>query len=309
MITPGYLKPGDKIGIVAPSRKVSRDEMAHGIALLHKEGFEIVEGKNLYGDHYQFSGNDNERAADLQQMIDDPDIKAIICARGGYGSVRIIDELHFESLMENPKWIVGYSDATVLHSHIHHSTGVETLHACMMHSLIPEKYDDVSFRSMISALKGEPVAYEIPVAENFKTLNRQGENTSVVVGGNLSLLYSLAGSSSDIETVGKILFLEDLDEYLYHIDRMMMNLKRTRKIDFLAGLIIGGMTDMKDNTIPYGQSAYEIIFEHVREFEYPVCFGFPAGHGKENRALIFGREARLTVTEQTVSLEFSEGDV
>jgi muramoyltetrapeptide carboxypeptidase len=288
MITPPYLKKGDKIGIAASARKVSIDELEPAISAFKSWGLEVVLGKNVFQSQDQFAGTDQERAEDLQTLLDDPSIKAIIGARGGYGTLRIIDRLHFDGLKRHPKWIVGFSDITVLHAHIH-NLGIETLHAKM---LINFTKDEVSSQTLKQALFGVLHEHEAPP----HALNRKGIAEGQLVGGNLSLLYAIAGSVSDMDTQGKILFIEDLDEYLYHVDRMMMNLKRSGKLDALAGLVVGGMSDMKDNKIPFGKNAEEIILDAVKEFDYPVCFQFPAGHVDTNQALYLGRKVRLEVS-------------
>lgn len=287
MISPAYLKKGDKIGIVASARKVSEAEMDPGISLLKKWGLEVVPGESLYKEDHQFGGTDLERANDLQQMLDDPSIKAVIFARGGYGTLRIIDQLNFNAFRKSPKWLIGFSDITVLHSHIH-PFQIETLHAKM---LLNFTKNEASSEALRQALFGELKKYE----HTPHPLNRQGIAEAELVGGNLSLLYALTGSVSDIDTKGKILFLEDLDEYLYHIDRMMLNLKRSGKLSHLKGLVVGGMTDMKDNAIPFGKNAEEIILDAVKEFQYPVCFDFPAGHVDLNLPLYLGRKIKLEV--------------
>jgi muramoyltetrapeptide carboxypeptidase len=307
MITPDFLKPGDKIGIVAPSRKVSPQELEPGIRFLQDKGFEVVLGKNVYGSNNQFSGTDNERCADFQSMIDDRSIRAIIAARGGYGAVRIIDDLELDPLMDDPKWLCGFSDLTVMHNHFHHYLGMETIHSCMMFNFTADRYEEASAESLVKTLMGEKPFYEFPVEERFAALNKQGGSEGLLVGGNLSMLYSMLGTASDIDTRGKILFIEDLDEYLYHIDRMMIALKRAGKLANLVGLIAGGMNEMKDNAIPFGKTAEEIIRDVAGEYEYPICFGFPAGHIKQNYALILGREADLNVDENNVSLSFLDG--
>ena len=238
-----------------------------------------------------------QRSADLQQMIDNPDIKAIICARGGYGTVRILDLIDFSDLKANPKWIAGYSDVTALHSTLHN------LNITSLHSTMPINFSDNtknSLESLKQTLFGNLISYNFPRHE----LNRIGHTKGKVVGGNLSVIYSLLGSNTDINTDGKILFLEDLDEYLYHIDRMMMNLKRNGKLSKLAGLIIGGMSDMNDNTIPFGKSAMEIIAESVSEYDYPVAFNFPAGHIDNNNTIILGQNANLTIDRKNSNLTF-----
>jgi muramoyltetrapeptide carboxypeptidase len=229
-------------------------------------------------------------------MLDDPEVKAIFSARGGYGAVRIIDTLDFTRFCAHPKWIAGYSDVTVFHAHIQQNFGIQTLHCTMPFSF---SKDAASTELMGQALFGRLNEYTLTA----HGLNRAGNGNGILCGGNLSLVYALAGTSSDIDTAGKILFLEDLDEYLYHIDRMMMQLKRSGKLAPLAGLIVGGMSDMKDNAIPFGKTAEEIIIDAVKEYDYPVCFGFPAGHGEKNFPLFSGRKASLNCGE-TVSIKF-----
>ncbi len=293
---PPYLKKGDKIGIVACARKVAPGEISDAIALFIGWGLEVVFGKNLFNARDQFSGTDDERAADLQEMFDNPSVKAVICARGGYGTVRIVDEINFEKFIQDPKWMIGFSDITVLHSHIH-TLGIETLHAKMLMNI---NKDQESSETLRKALFGEDLTFNVTPNQ----LNRTGEIEAEMVGGNLSLIYSLQGSASDIDTNCKVLFLEDLDEYLYHIDRMMISLKRAGKLKGLAGLVIGGMTDMKDNAIPFGKTAEEIIMEAVKEYNYPVCFDFPAGHIDRNLALYFGKRVKLVVNERGGELSF-----
>lgn len=295
MIIPPYLKKGDKIGIAACARKVSAEELEPALNAFEQWGLKVELGKYLFKTNNQFAGTDEERAEDLQLLLDDPSVKAIIGARGGYGTLRIIDNLNFDAFKKNPKWMVGFSDITVLHSHIH-NLHIETLHAKM---LINFAKDEDSSELLRKALFGELHRYEVP---SF-ALNRKGTAKGILTGGNLSLLFALNGSISDIDTRGKILFIEDLDEYLYHVDRMMLNLKRSGKLSQLSGLIVGGMSDMKDNKIPFGKNAEEIILDAVKEFNYPVCFNFPAGHVDNNLPLYLGREVTLEVKENT-SLSF-----
>jgi muramoyltetrapeptide carboxypeptidase len=287
LIQPPYLKKGDKIAILATARKISKEEIEPAIAILKSWGLEAVLGKNLFKADHQFSGTDEQRAADLQVMLDDTSIKAIISARGGYGTIRIIDKINFSKFKKHPKWVIGYSDITMLHSHIH-TIGIETIHATMPINFTKNKEATETLRRV---LFGEKISYEIKA----HPLNRKGKANAELVGGNLSLLYALTGSASDIDTKGKILFIEDLDEYLYHIDRMMLNLKRSGKLKHLKGLIVGGMTDMKDNAIPFGKTAEEIILDAVKEYKYPVCFDFPAGHVDRNLALVLGKKVDLRV--------------
>ena len=299
MICPPYLKAGDKIAIVAPARKVSPSEMETAFGIFRSWGLQVVTGNHLFGEYNQYSGTDRERAADLQTMLDDREIRAIICARGGYGTVRIVDSLNFNVFEQHPKWIVGYSDITVLHSHIQTQLGIETLHATMPINFT-DPGSEAATESLRKALFGESLEY----LTDPHPLNSTGNASGVLTGGNLSILYSLIGTPSDILTQDKILFLEDLDEYLYHMDRMMMNLKRSGKFSSIKGLIVGGLSKMNDNTIPFGKTAEQIITEYASEFPIPVCFNFPAGHIADNRALIMGREVQLIVGQNNVSLQF-----
>ena len=298
MIRPAYLKKGDKIAIVSPARSITFDEIHPAIRFFQRNDLEVVLGTHVFSKHRQFAGTDEQRCKDFQQMLDDDNIRAIICSRGGYGTVRIIDNLDFTKFRKSPKWIVGYSDVTVLHAHIHQLFGIETLHAIMPINIISEKRDE-TLQTLISALCGDPIAYAYP--KPF--LSREGKAEGLLVGGNLSILHNLMGSVSELDTTGKILFLEDVDEYLYHIDRMMVNLYRAGKLARLKGLIVGGMSKMNDNAIPFGKSAGEIIADVVKEYKFPVCFDFPAGHLDTNLALILGRKVNLQVGDE-VELEF-----
>jgi muramoyltetrapeptide carboxypeptidase len=296
---PPFLQAGDTIGIVAPARKVSEEEMQPAIQWLTKEGFQVLQGEHLYADNNQFAGYDSERTKDFQAMLDNPEVKAILCARGGYGSVRIIDRLNFSNFMQNPKWICGFSDITVFHSHVHRHCHIATLHSTLAIN-IPQNTPAAN-NSFLTTLRGKPLTFSGP----SHPLDHPGEATAEIIGGNLSMLYSLLGSNSDIDTEGKILFIEDLDEYLYHIDRMMMNLKRNGKLEHLAGLVIGAMSDMHDNTIPFGKTAEEIVAEHCANYNYPVGFGFPAGHIKDNRTFILGGKVRLEVHDTNSVLTYN----
>lgn len=293
MVSPPVLRKGDKIAILAPARAVTFAEIHPAIRLMNKYDLEVVLGSYVFSQNHQFAGTDDQRCRDFQQMLDDPEIRAILCARGGYGTVRFIDQLDFTRFMEHPKWIVGFSDITVLHAHIHQLCGVETLHAAMPLNIGKQPSPD-TLDTLMNALLGAPFSYQL----DRTPLARSGKGEGLLVGGNLSILYSLNGSVSMPDTCGKILFLEDVDEYLYHIDRMMVNLKRSGKLDQLSGLIVGGMTDMKDNQIPFGKTANEIIYDAVKEFDYPLCFDFPAGHLDNNLALVMGRKASLTVDRE-----------
>ncbi|MBS1635026.1 MAG: LD-carboxypeptidase [Bacteroidetes bacterium] len=296
MLIPPYLKAGDAVAIVATARKISREELAPAITILEGYGLRVLCAPNLFEQEHQFAGSDHQRAIDLQWSVDHPEVKAIICARGGYGTVRIIDHVNLHALKTNPRWIVGYSDITVLHSTLL-NMGLASIHGTMPINFTKHRE---ATESLKKALFGEPIRY----STETQPLNRQGHAEGIVCGGNLSLLYALAGTPSDIDTTGKILFLEDLDEYLYHIDRMILQLKRSGKLSNLAGLVVGGMSDMKDNTIPFGKTAEEIVAEAVSEYKYPVCFGFPAGHIDRNLALYMGRKAMLDVTAAHAVLSY-----
>ena len=294
---PSKLNKGDKIGIVAPARKVSLAELKAAFSVIEKYGYQVVYDEGLFASDNQFAGNDSTRAACFQKLMDDDEIKAIISARGGYGSVRIIDKLDFSKFVQNPKWIIGYSDITVFHNHINRNFSIQTLHASMLLNFAQNSQSALS--GLFEALDGKNPNYNI----DPHPLNRKGSANAQIAGGNLSVLYSLLGSVSFPDTKGKILFLEDLDEYLYHIDRMMMGLKRAGVLKDLKGLIVGAMTDMNDNAIPFGKTAEEIISEHVNEYDFPVCFGFPAGHIDDNLPLITGAKVEFDVSE-TVSIKF-----
>lgn len=293
-----YLKKGDKIAIAAPARRISKAELAPAIGLFESWGLEVVLPEHLFNSDNQFAGDDNTRAQVMQGLLDDPSIKAVICARGGYGTVRIIDRLNFARFQKKPKWIVGYSDITVLHSHIHQNFSIETLHGIMPINIPADALGKIypATDSLRKALFGKSLSYSCAP----HPLNRVGVARGQLVGGNLSILYSLCGSGSEIDTAGKILFIEDLDEYLYHIDRMLMNLKRNGMFEHLTGLVVGQLSGMHDNAVPFGKTAEEIVWDCVREYQFPVCFNFPAGHnGTENQALILGRPARMEIGSQT----------
>lgn len=298
MEKPSNLQKGDKIAIISTARKISKEELQPAVEELNSWGLEVVFGENLFQEYNQFSGTDAQRAADLQWALDDDEIKAVLCARGGYGTVKIIDQIDFSKFVNDPKWVIGYSDVTVLHNHINQNYGIQTLHATMPINFGTNTKE--ALESLKETLFGaNPVYYTEP-----HELNIVGETEGELVGGNLSILYSLTGTKSQLDSMRKILFLEDLDEYLYHVDRMMMNLDRAGILKGLKGLVIGGMTDMNDNAIPYGKTAIEIISETVAKYNYPVCFNFPAGHLDDNRSLIMGAKVKLQVSEGVGELTF-----
>lgn len=299
MVTPPLLKIGNTVGVVSTARKVTTVELQPFLSLLENWGLKYLLGKTINAQDNQFAGDDALRAKDFQEMMDNPEINAIWCTRGGYGTVRIIDELDFTIFRKAPKWIIGYSDATVLHSHVH-QFGIETLHANMAIEIDTKTF---ATRNTIKEALFEN-NYEIRISCEGNNQNRTGTARVPLVGGNLSLLYSLIGSPSEINTDGKILFIEDLDEMLYHTDRMLQNLKRNGLLKNIAGLVVGGMSDMRDNIIPYGKSAKKIILDAVSKYNYPLCFDFPAGHLEDNRALILGRTVFMEVTNNAVTLRF-----
>ncbi len=297
IVQPSYLKKGDKVAITCPAKKLPHP-MTDAIALLESWGLEVALGKTVTASFHQFAGDDALRAADLQRFVSDKSIKAIFAARGGYGTIRMIDDVDFMPIKEASKWIIGFSDITVLHAHLFAVFGLQTIHG-QMPMTIPDGTTE-SLQTLRKALFGEGFGYRF----SAEKLNREGEAQGILVGGNLTLLVAVSGSVSDFDYDGKILFLEDVGEYLYSIDRMMRTLKRARKLKNLAGLIVGGFTELKDNEIPFGQTAEEIIFEVVKEYHYPVCFGFPAGHIPNNQALIFGKTLNLAVQKQYITATY-----
>jgi len=297
MITPPYLQKGDTIAIVSTARKNIDDNLKPTIDLLELWGLNYILGKTIGLEYHQLAGTDAQRTADLQEQLDNPKIKAIWCIRGGYGTVKIIDHLNFTSFLKCPKWLIGFSDITVLHSHLN-QLGIESIHATMPISI--PKASDEAIKTLRDALFGNKLHYFLEA----DPMNHNGKATGELVGGNLSIIYSLLGSDSAVDCENKILFLEDLDEYLYHIDRMMMNLKRNGCLHNLKGIVVGGMTEMKDNEIPWGKNALEIIDEFVKALNIPVIYNFPAGHISDNRALILGRQISIEVNSSKSIVTF-----
>jgi muramoyltetrapeptide carboxypeptidase len=301
---PPYLKPGDTIGITSPASYISLLDIQPSVQLMQSWGFKVETGKTIGTRDFSLGGTDLERAADLQRMLDDPNIKAIMCARGGYGLVRIIDKLDFTKFKANPKWIIGFSDITVLHTHINSNYGIATIHSKMCNSfpndwLLAKPIQIETILSIRQVLTGEDVKYTAPPV----SYNRPGKIEGVLVGGNLSLIETLAGSNSDLKTDDAILFVEDTHEELYSIDRMFWNLKRSGKLDKLKGLIIGGFS-LKEETPgeEFGRTVYEIVTEKIKEYDYPVCFDFPVGHQINNFALKYGAKHILNVNVNGSSL-------
>jgi muramoyltetrapeptide carboxypeptidase len=292
-----YLKKGDKVAITCPAKKLPIP-MNDAIKLLNSWGLEVVLGDTIKASYHQFAGDDDLRAKDMQRFIDDDSIKAIIAARGGYGTIRMVDKVDFTRLATNPKWMVGFSDITLLHSHIISNYNIPCIHGQM-----PLNIPDASAHSLDTlrkALFGEDLLYTLEAND----LNRQGECEGILVGGNLSLLVAVSGSISDMDYTGKILFIEDVGEYFYAVDRMLRCLKRAGKLKGLAGLLVGAFSDIKDNDIPFGQTIPQMVMEIVQEYNYPVCFDFPAGHVPNNCSLILGTKAALSVKPKSATIRF-----
>lgn len=295
MIPPPYLKSSDKVGIVSTAKRCEPHEINDALAVLNNWGLEPVIGQNAFSSDGYLAGTDAERLADLQQMLDDPEIKAVFFTKGGYGTLRIIDSIDWTVFKAKPKWLVGYSDITLLHCHVH-NFGIQTLHAVMLQGMPGST--PASSESIRMALFGESLSYTIPALSE----NKAGDTIEgTLVGGNLSMLYSVLGSVTDIDTNGKILFIEEIDEYLYHYERMLLSLKRAGKFNGLKAVIVGGMVDIKEATLPFGRDDKEITLEH---FDCPVYFGFPSGHISDNRALIMGREIRISDNGAAVNFQF-----
>ena len=303
-IIPGYLKNGDLIGITAPAGYITLEEIEPAIKQMESWGYRIKPGETIGKRDFTFGGTDAERANDFQQMLDDPKIKAIMCARGGYGAVRIIDKLNWIKFKIKPKWIIGFSDVTVFHSHLNRNFGISSIHSKMCNSF-PEVWSEAepiqveTIESIQRALSGKKMNYAaIP-----NTQNKPGTGEGVLVGGNLKMLETLAGTSSDLNTAGKILFVEDTGEYMYNIDRMFWNLKRTRKLSMLKGLIVGGFkVKVDEDSDDFGRTLQDVVLEKAKAYNFPICFDFPVGHQKNNFALKCGIKHRLKVNPVEVTL-------
>ena len=297
---PPYLQKGDTIGIVCPAGYMATEKVQTCINTLQEWGYQVKIGKTVGGDSQTyFSGTDEERLADFQQMLDDDEVKAVLCGRGGYGTGRIIDKIDFRKFSKQPKWIIGYSDITVLHTHLYSNYYIASLHSPMAGAFNDGGYKNEYVLSIKNALEGKKIKYSVPVHE----FNKKGQAIGELVGGNLSLMAHLSGTDSDIKTRGRILFIEDVSEYSYNIDRMLHQLKRSGKLSKLAGLIIGGFTDMKDTERPFGKTVYEIIRDIIKEYDYPVCYDFPVSHSDRNYTLKIGAGYKLKITKSKVLLE------
>lgn len=300
MKLPPYLQKGDTIGITCPAGYMKLEKAQTCITVLQQWGYDVLVGKTLGSkSKTYFSGTDEERLNEFQAMLDAPEVKAILCGRGGYGVGRIIDQLDFTTFKKNPKWIIGFSDITIFHAHINRNFKIATLHSSMASAFNDGGYKNKYVQSIKAALEGKKATYTCKTHR----LNQTGKATAELVGGNLALIAHLIGTKSDYQTKGKILFLEDVGEQHYNIDRMLHQLKRSGKLNDLAGLIIGGFTDMQDTERPFGKKVHNIIHDLINEYKYPVCFGFPVSHDKENLALKVGASYQLTVSKQTVQLK------
>lgn len=297
---PKSLITGDTLGIISPAGKLPVPDLDKALKIIHNWGLKVKTGAHVFSAYHQFAGTDAQRMADFQAMLDDPTVRAIICARGGYGITRLINQLDFSGFLRQPKWIAGYSDITALHGHLH-QLGVQSIH-----SIMPVTFGDESTAESVESLRkilfGESVHYETAT----HPLNRTGEASGEIIGGNLALLASIIGTSSEVDTAGKILFIEDISEYRYNLDRMLVQLKRAGKLAHLAGLVAGHFTDVKDNRTPFGNTPYEMVAEWTQEYNYPVCYGFPVGHEPLNLAIPCGRMAHLSVAANGIRLAFEE---
>lgn len=304
LIQPPYLKAGDTVAIVAPSGvlKNRNDEVNRAKKLLESWKLHVVIGKNVFSQADHFAGTDQERCEDFQRALDDPKIKAIWSARGGYGTVRILDKLDYTQFLKQPKWVIGYSDITALHNQIH-NLGVQTLHAIMAVSL-PSNLSDIeqSIATFKNTIFGQPLSYTL----KGSTYNKTGEAKGPLVGGNLTILHTMLGSKESLDTSGKILFIEEIGEYKYHIDRMLQSLKRAGYFDNCKGVIVGDMSRMRKNTTLWGTSIEQLILDALSDYDFPIAFNMPAGHEKDNRALILGRDVSLKVEKTKSTVVFDQ---
>ncbi len=305
MTIPKYLSYGDTIGIVAPSGFLAYETVLTAQNVIEEWGYKVILGKTTNNQYNYFSGTDEERCTDLQAMLDNPNVKAIIMGRGGYGLSRIIEKLNFEKFSESPKWICGFSDITILHSFINRRLGIATIHSPMCGSITPETKNSEHILSLKNALEGIHNSLHITYNAN----NKVGTAQANLIGGNLAILAHLTGTKAQLNTDGKILFIEDVGEYLYAIDRMLMQLKLSGQLANLAGLVCGGFTELKDTDRPFGTDIYNIILEKVKEYDYPVCFDIPTGHQDINYAIALGLPYSLSITQDTASLSYNAQDI
>jgi muramoyltetrapeptide carboxypeptidase len=304
-VSPAFLKAGDIIGITAPAGYITSEEIRSAVQKMESWGYKIKIGETIDKRDFTFGGTDEERTKDFQQMLDDPKIKAIMCARGGYGVVRIIDKLNWEKFKAKPKWIIGFSDVTVFHSHLNKNFGIASIHSKMCNSFpddwsLAEPIQIETIEAIQLALSGKKMKYTVTPNPQ----NKLGTADGVLIGGNLKMLETLAGTKSDINTAGKILFVEDTGEYMYSVDRMFWNLKRTGKLSQLKGLIVGGFKiKVDEDSDDFGKTLQDVVLEKVKAYHYPVCFDFPVGHQRNNYALKCGVKHRLEIKNENVSLK------
>lgn len=299
MKNPPYLHPGDKIAIVCPAGYMPSQKATACIKTLKKWGYTVVKGKTLGGKSKNyFSGSPEERLADFQHYLDDPSVKAILCGRGGYGTTHLLDKIDWKQYKKNPKWIIGFSDITILHTYLQHELKIASIHGPMANAFNDDDGINRYTLSLKDTFEGKPVQYNcLP-----HKLNRTGKSKAPIVGGNLSLLAHSIGTNAELESDGKILFIEDVGEQLYNVERMLLQLKRAGKLKKLKGLIVGGFSQNKDTERPFGKELYQIINDITEEYKYPVCYGFPISHDKENVAIAIGSIYKLEITEDLVSL-------
>jgi muramoyltetrapeptide carboxypeptidase len=299
MKTPAFLAPGDKIAIVCPAGYLPAAKATACIKTLKKWGYEVVKGKTLGGKSKNyFSGTEAERIHDLQEQLDNPQIKAILCGRGGYGTTHLLDELDWKKFKKNPKWIIGFSDITILHTYLHEQLGITSVHGPMANAFNDDNGVNRYTLSLKDTLEGKPTHYNCAPHQ----YNRNGKVKAAIVGGNLSLLAHAIGTNADLKTRSKILFIEDIGEQLYNIERMLLQLKRAGKLDKLKGLIVGGFTQNKDTERSFGKDIFQLIHDVVKEYTFPVCFGFPISHEKENVAISHGSQYQLEINDDLVTL-------
>lgn len=300
MIVSPFLKKGALVGLVSPAGKIAEYEIKRAEDFLDSNGFRHVRSAHVVDSWHQFSSGDKERASDFMDMLTNKDVDAIWCSRGGYGAIRLLSFIDFSLMQSNPKWLIGYSDITVFHSVLQNAYDVMSIHGPMARSLKEGSFDETGMTNLWNLLQGKMPSYNI----SAHPLNRMGKTKGTLTGGNLSLLFSLIGSPYDFDPRGKVLFIEDVGEYLYQIDRMMYGLKISGKLKGLAGLVVGQMSDMYDNNTPFGADAYQIISDVVKDYDYPVLFDFPAGHSRQNEPLLFGAKVNLEVAKNDVNLTY-----
>lgn len=298
-VIPPFLKKGDRIGIVGTARSIEKGQLDNITRLLNEDGFDVVLSPHIYKKSDRYAGNDDVRTASLQAMLDDDSLGAILCARGGYGTARMIDGIDWTAFLQRPKWICGFSDVTVIHSHVN-KLGVATIHSSMGTGFRNSANDDSNYLTLVSELLGKPFDLKV----DSSPLNRLGEVKGELIGGNLAVLSSIMCSLSDTDWTGKILFLEDINEYPYNVDRIMLNLKRNGRLSGLKGVVVGDISEKEEDDIPFGKTVYEVVAEHISQYDYPVAFGFPIGHEKVNLAVRFGDQVQFSVNSDFARISY-----